>query len=133
MQFFLFGMFLCAQMLASRQDLENVWTPITTADVAFSGQDTQLQGCRRWVGTLGNCPLSFGQKKCNIRNPVVDIFGFPYIYCLPNKISSSSYTTKYLKCHVYRRHHTVLKESAKMHFDVIFSSFLNLRLHICTF
>ena len=130
--FFLFGMFLCAQMLASRQDLENVWTPITTADVAFSGQDTQLQGCRKWVGRLGNCPPSFGQNKC-IRNHVLDIFGFP-IYFLPTEISSSSYATEYLKCHVYRRHHAVLKESAKMHFDVIFSLFLNLRLHVyCTY
>ena len=34
---FWFCMFLCSQMLASRQDLENVWTPITFADVAFSG------------------------------------------------------------------------------------------------
>ena len=126
MQFFLFGMFLCAQMLASRQDLENVWTPITTADVAFSGQDTQLQGCRRWVGRLGNCPPIFGQN-WYIRNPGLTFSGFLFIVCL-TRFQVLPTALMYLKCHVYRRHHTVLKESAKMYFHVIFSSFLNLRL-----
>ena len=61
-----------------------VW-PFVSKVLVYEGQ-----GCRKWVGRVGNCPSGFWQTIENFRSCH---FGSPF-YCLPTQIIIASYATE---------------------------------------